>query len=90
MCNPAAKRSGAKSGSEFREAKVKCTQSHPLLSFYLLNASQISFPDVYDNSCAQEHALIDQDKQSGWWMVVWSDKILATTMTVIIKTGWAR
>jgi hypothetical protein len=31
MCNPAAKRSGAKSESEFREAKVKCTQSYPLL-----------------------------------------------------------
>ena len=31
MCNPEAKRSGAESESEFREAKVKCTQSHPLL-----------------------------------------------------------
>ena len=31
MCNPAAERSGAKSESEFREAKVKCIQSHPLV-----------------------------------------------------------
>jgi hypothetical protein len=31
MCNPAAEKSGAKSESEFREAKVKCIQSHPRL-----------------------------------------------------------
>jgi hypothetical protein len=31
MCNPAAERSGAKSELEFREAKVKYIQSHPLL-----------------------------------------------------------
>ena len=39
MCNPAAERSGAESESEFREAKVKCIQSHPLLLFCSLNAS---------------------------------------------------
>ena len=38
-CNPAAERSGAKSESEFREAKVKCIQSQPLLLFYWLTAS---------------------------------------------------
>jgi hypothetical protein len=60
MCNPAAKRSGAKSGSEFREAKVKCTQSHPLLSFYLVNASQFPFSTVMITLLlAQELALID-------------------------------
>ena len=31
MCNPAAERSGAKSESEFREAKVGCTQSPQLV-----------------------------------------------------------
>jgi hypothetical protein len=31
MRNPAAERSGAKSESEFREATVKCIQSHPLV-----------------------------------------------------------
>jgi hypothetical protein len=40
MCNPAAERSGAKSESVFREAKVGCTQSHQLVLFFLLNASQ--------------------------------------------------
>jgi hypothetical protein len=39
MCNPAVERSGAKSESEFREAKVKCIQSHRLLLFCSLNAS---------------------------------------------------
>jgi hypothetical protein len=39
MCNLAAERSGAKSESEFREAKVGCTQSPQLVLFLLLNAS---------------------------------------------------
>jgi len=51
MCNLAAERSGAKSESEFREAKVKCTQSHLLLWFYLLNAFQISLL-VIDRKCS--------------------------------------
>jgi hypothetical protein len=39
MCTLAAERSGAKSESEFREAKVKCIQSQLLLLFYPSNAS---------------------------------------------------
>jgi hypothetical protein len=39
MCNPAAEKSGAKSESEFREAKVKYIPSHPLLLSGSLNAS---------------------------------------------------
>jgi hypothetical protein len=31
MCNPAVERSGAKSESEFREAKAGCTQSPQLV-----------------------------------------------------------
>jgi hypothetical protein len=35
--------------------------------------------DVIDNSyCAQELALINEDTQSGWQMIVWSDKTLST------------
>jgi hypothetical protein len=50
MCNPAAERWGAKSESEFREAKVKCTQSPPLVWFYWLNAFQIFFLNVDSES----------------------------------------
>lgn len=46
MCNPAAERSGAKSESEFREAKVGCIQSPLLVLFFLLNASQIPFVNI--------------------------------------------
>jgi hypothetical protein len=65
-CNPAAERSGAKSELEFREAKVKCIQPHPLLLFCSLNASCFPFVKLLpeNSSCAQEElALINEKAQ---------------------------
>jgi hypothetical protein len=72
MCNPAAERSGAKSESEFQEAKVKCIQSQPLLLSDSLNASRISSRGVigWNSSCAREPALVTERAQSGQRMIV--------------------
>jgi hypothetical protein len=50
MCNPAAEKLGAKSEPEFREAKVKCIRSHPLLLSYSVNASQIILVNIIVDS----------------------------------------